>query len=47
MNKNESIKSVEAVWLEEFGPEGQRLLREYVAEHSEHYDYLKSFALKV
>jgi hypothetical protein len=47
LNKKESIESIEAAWLEEFGQEGQKMLSKYVDEHMERYLYLKSFALKV
>jgi hypothetical protein len=34
-------------WREKFGDAAQKVIRECVDENIPHYDYLKSFAIKV
>lgn len=34
-------------WIEKYGEEGQKIIRECVNENVAHYEYLKQFAIKV
>ena len=46
--KNKKAKSIDEEdreWLEKFGTEGARVIRQTVDENIEDYEYLKQFAL--
>jgi hypothetical protein len=34
-------------WMEKYGEEGAKVIRDTVAANVEHYEYLKQFAIKV
>ncbi|KAL8349601.1 hypothetical protein RB598_005118 [Gaeumannomyces tritici] len=45
--KSATTESDNKEWLEKYGEKGQKIIRDCVDANVEHYEYLKSFALKV
>lgn len=45
--KTATTESDNKEWLEKYGEKGQKIIRDCVDANVEHYEYLKSFALKV
>lgn len=47
MQKNVTEEQENEEWRKKYGEDAQKVIRECVDENVEHYEYLKSFALKI
>ncbi len=42
-----TVEAEDEEWRQKYGEEGQKIIRRCVDANTQHYDYLKSFAIKV
>ena len=45
--KSKTVETEDKEWIEKYGEEGARIIRETVNANIPDYEYLKSFAIKV
>ncbi len=45
--KSLTVEEEDKQWREKYGEEGQKTIRECVDANTPHYEYLKSFAMKI